>query len=192
MTELPRPGRRIAVRYDDATGARELIGYVAGAEPDGLLVRDRGLALHRLAWSGLVSWRGVPQVPRGRNPLVADPVLLDRMAADPRLDVPGALPTDSDVRAVARLCDLLGPDVPDQQPEAYDCEGFAEARDGSGVARAVVVGEWATILLGTAGATPLAGLVVPLARWAAYRDARSLQVRGLPAAPEGFTALRRT
>lgn len=192
MSELPLQGQRIALRYRDPSGPRELIGHVTALGSDGLGVLDRRLAPHLLPWDQLVSWRAVPQVPRGRDPLAADGALLDRMAGDPRLDLPGALPIDSDIRAVARLCDLLGPGIPDQAPEAYDRGGFAASRYGPHDARAIVVGEWATIRLTTDDPFLLVELALPLARWAAYRDARSLQVRGLAATPAGFTDLRRT
>lgn len=192
MSELPQQGQRIALRYRDPSGPRELIGHVTALDSDGLRIRDRRLAAHLLPWDRLVSWRAVPQVPRGRDPLAAEVALLDRMACDPRLDLPGALPVDGDARAVARLCDLLGPGIPDQAPEAYDRGEFAASQYGPHGARAIVVGEWATIRLTTDDPFLLVELALPLARWAAYRDARSVQVRGPAAAPAGFTDLRRT
>ncbi|SDB80047.1 hypothetical protein GA0111570_101321 [Raineyella antarctica] len=215
MTELPPPGRRIALRYRDDSGPRELIGYVRSVDPEGLSMLDRTLAPRLLAWQTLESWRAVPQVPRGRNPLTADRALLDRMAADGRLaapedDAPDAHPSVRDEEClVARLADLLGPDVPDQPPEAYDLGDSIAARDLAGVqGRALVVGEWATIRLTTAqqgrtaaSSVPDAGaghssesdaeldVVHALARWAAYRDARNLQVRGARSALAGLTAV---
>ncbi len=204
MTELPAQGQRIALRYRDASGPRELIGYVQGTGPDGLALLDRTLTPRLLAWETLESWRAVPQVPRGRNPLAADPALLDRMAADPRLDLSGIAPYEvADDAQVARLADLLGPAVPDQGPDAYDLGEATAEYDADGVrGRALVVGEWATIRR-TTGASPGATnapnraedvdrAVRALARWAAYRDARSVQVRGTDRALAGFTWLRRS
>lgn len=210
MTELPQPGQRIALRYRDGSGPRELIGYVRWAGPEGLAMLDRTLAPRLLAWATLESWRAVPQVPRGRNPVAADPAMLDRMAGDDRLSLPGAPDTsaegDQDICQVARLADLLGPAVPDQGPEAYDLgDGLAENLDTRVAARAITVGEWATVRVvagpceGTdagqgAVVDPAAVLavVLPLARWAAYRDARNVQVRGTRIRLEGFSELRRT
>lgn len=210
MTELPQPGQRIALRYRDASGPRELIGYVRGAGPEGLSMLDRTLGPRLLAWESLESWRAVPQVPRGRNPAAADPALLDRMAGDDRLVLPGAAAADSgsgggqDLCQVARLAEVLGPAVPTQGPEAYDLgDGLAEHRQPQVAARAIAVGEWATIRvtdIGGADGPPgepsasaaLLAVVLPLARWAAYRDARNVQVRGTGVRLAGFTELRRT
>lgn len=203
MTEPPRPGQRIAVRYRDDSGPRELIGYVRAFGPEGLAMLDRTLAARLVPTDRLESWRVVPQVPRGRNPLAADRVLLDRMATDPRLDLPGAAPyatggqDAADDCLVARLADLLGPAVPDQGPEAYDLgEGIAAYAVGDVRARALVVGEWATIRLVDDRDDPSGDsaeqVVRGLARWAAYRDARNVQVRGTGREPAGFSRLRRT
>ena len=197
MTELPQPGRRIALRYRDGSGPRELIGYVRGTGPEGLAMLDRTLTPRLLAWETLESWRAVPQVPRGRNPSAAHRALLDRMAANRRLDLPGSPETTGDDCQVARLADLLGPDVPTQGPEAYDLgDGLAEHHAGDLRARAVVGGEWATIRVdagpGHADAAAVHTLVLPLARWAAYRDARNVQVREARAPLDGFSVLRRT
>lgn len=197
VTELPQPGRRIAVRYRDGSGPRELIGYVRGTGPDGLAMLDRTLAPRLLAWEALESWRAVPQVPRGRNPSAADRSLLDRMAADRRLDLPDAPAVVPDDCQVARLADLLGPAVPTQGPETYDLgDGLAERRAGDLRARAIVVGEWTTIRVladpDRVDASAVRALVLPLARWGAYRDARNVQVRGTQARLAGFSGLRRT
>lgn len=194
MTELPAQGQRIALRYRDASGARELIGYVQGTGPDGLALLDRALTPRLLAWETLESWRAVPQVPRGRNPLAVDPALLHRMAADPRLDLSGMAPYEvADDAQVARLADLLGPAVPGQGPDAYDLGGATAEYDTDGVrGRALVVGEWATIRLITDAAEEVDRAVRTLARWAAYRDARSVQVRGTDRVLAGFTWLRRS
>lgn len=197
MTEPPQPGRRIALRYRDGSGPRELIGYVRGTGPEGLAMLDRTLTPRLLAWETLESWRAVPQVPRGRNPSAADRALLDRMADDRRLDLPGAAKVAADDCQVARLADLLGPAVPTQGPEAYDLgDGLAEHHAGDLRARAIVVGEWATIRVdtgqGRAATAAVHTLVLPLARWAAYRDARNVQLRDARAPLDGFSVLRRT
>ncbi|QGF24152.1 hypothetical protein [Raineyella fluvialis] len=190
MADLPAPGRRIALRWHDEDGPRELIGYVQGAEPQGLAILDRTLAVRLLPWSALESWRAVPQVPRGRDPLRADRALLDRMASDPRLTPDSARPEGggSDVCQVARLCDLLGPGIPDQPPAAYDTgNGTAAADLGTAEGRAIVVGEWATVRLSDGDRAD--EVVAALARWAAYRDARTIQVRGIDRPLAGFTVL---
>ncbi len=200
MSDLPAPGRRIALRWRDQDGPRELIGYVRALGPDGLAMLDRTLTPRLLAWDTLESWRGVPQVPRGRDPLAADRALLDRLATDDRLTDAGprgdraADPTDrGEVCQVARLCDLLGPAIPVQGPDAYDTGGGTAACTlGTAAGRAVVVGEWATVLLTDGDRAD--EVVLALARWAAYRDARNIQLRGTDRVLAGFgvAALRRT
>lgn len=230
MSDLPLPGQRIALRWRDQDGPRELIGYVRGMGPDGLAMLDRTLAPRLLAWDTLESWRGVPQVPRGRDPLAADRALLDRMATDHRLvddrtpdhdpmdhrpanhgpaednpaedspadHRPAGVPrpeADADrtpgadaVCQVARLCDLLGRAVPEQGPEAYDTGGdTAACALGTASGRAVVVGEWATVRLTDGDRAD--EVVTALARWAAYRDARNVQLRGTDRVLAGFTVL---
>ncbi|WOP17543.1 hypothetical protein [Raineyella sp. LH-20] len=204
MGDLPVPGQRIALRWHDDRGPRELIGYVHRMDPEGLTLLDRTLTPRLLGWPSLESWRGVPQVPRGRDPQAADRVLLDRMAIDRRLGAddpdphPGADDPDPDggdaadrgsgeLCQVARLGDLLGGDVPTQRPEAYDTgDGTAACALGTAVGRAIVVGEWATVRL--ADGDRAEQVVTALARWAAYRDARNVQVRGCDRLLPGFTA----
>lgn len=224
---LPRHGQRIAVRYADlgrdphGTRHGELIGIVESLDEDGLVLRDRRLQSHTLALPTLISWRQVPQVPRGRDPLTADRSLLDRMATDawlhpdldpdsPDTDIPDAEPPATETSAtktgpvqVARLCELLGPEVPQQSVWDHDHTdpggGYRAALPG---ARAISVTEWATIVLDPPALSPLTpgGVDAPsegaalqavrqLARWAAFRDARNVQVRGWPEVLPGLVGL---
>ncbi|WOQ15962.1 hypothetical protein [Raineyella sp. W15-4] len=198
MSDLPVPGQRIALRWHDGDGPRELIGHVQRIGPEGLTLLDRALTPRLLGWQSLDSWRGVPQVPRGRDPRAADRALLDRMAADHRLrgsaEPDPGVARPGEVCQVARLADLLGPAIPAQGPEAYDTGGgTATCTLGPAEGRAIAVGEWATIRLAK-GEPPHDGdrteqVVAALARWAAYRDARNVQVRGTDRVLPGFTAL---
>lgn len=187
----PAAGQRIAVRYRDEEGDGELIGFVEALDAHGLLLRDRRLEAHLLAPDVLVAWRAVPQVPRGRDPRMARREVLDRMAGDDwfRDLAPAPGPCQ-----VARLCDVLGPRVPTQSAWQHDASAAA-GRDGQPRfrarhpgGRAISLGEWATVVVDAPGPSGVE-VVRALARWAAFRDARSIQVRGASDVLPGFEVL---
>lgn len=149
-TPLPQAGLRVSLRRVRADGAQgDLVGFLARADADAVVLRDRRGRLHTVPWTRVLAWRGIG-VARGRDPSRTPVAVLDRLAA--AAGVEGRI-------FVARLCDLLDgrapvplgpPGGPPPEPAALD-------------------GEWVT--------TGAAGDLLAVAWWASHADARSIQVR---------------
>lgn len=128
----------------------DLVGFVLSAGADGLRLRDRHGGVHAVAWQAVRALR-VVGVARGRDPLRAARVELDRLAAA------SGVTGRAFVARLGTLLDDRSPVVPGAWDAAPPCP-------------ATLSGEWVTT--GDACADPVA-----LARWATQRDARSMQVR---------------
>lgn len=95
-------GSRVSLRYRIPGGVSELVGWVAEASADQLVVVDRKGHPHRLTTADVLAGRQVG-VPRGRDPRSADRAALDRIAAGHGL---------TGRCFVARLSDLLDAATP--------------------------------------------------------------------------------
>jgi hypothetical protein len=150
----------VSVRRIRPDGAQgDVIGFVLGSDPERLRLRDRRGVVHDLAWAEVLAWRPVG-VARGRDPL-----------RTPRAELDG-LASSAGIRGrvfVARLSSLLDGRPPDSVDEG--AEPSVPAR---------LEGEWVSV--GDCDD------YLALARWAAHRDARSMQVR--TSNPDCATALR--
>lgn len=145
-----RIGRRLSLRRRLADGGQgDLVGFLVAVDAAGLTVRDRRGRDHAVPRSDVLALRAVG-VARGRDPLRTPRAELDRLAA-----AAGA----SGRAFVVRLCDLLDARDPEQPGAWADPPPEPLHLDR----------EWATI----AEPTDL----FAAAWWAAYHDARSLQVR---------------
>lgn len=143
------------------------VGIILALDASTLTLERRDGNVITLPRTGVVAARVVPLVARGRNPHHFAPDQVRRLAHDARVGGEGDV-------WVGRLSDLVdtlaSPGVTDGDPARYR----------SSAAR--VFGEWATIRL----ASP--GDLLPLAAWAARRDARNVAVTG---AADGVRGLAR-
>jgi hypothetical protein len=165
LAALPRDlvGRRLSLRVAFPDGTADRIGLVVAQDPTTVALEQRSGAVQVIERSLIQHARIAPTVPRGRNPRHAPADLLTALAHDPSLEAfPGPY-------WIARLCDLVDHlnDSGVRRPTATTAV--------RGDSRGMVNGEWAALRL----ATP--GDLVPLAAWAARRDARNVVLTsGLP------------
>lgn len=165
---LPVVGDRVSLHVVDATGARDVLGFVDAVDDERVEVLDRHGRGHAVRWSDVAAWRRIP-VSRGRNPAATPRWLLDELAARAGA---GGEPW------VARISDVLAGQRP---PAAFPAWG-SEVQVGNGV-RARFEGEWVTLADGDPDAWRAA------AWWATRMGARSIQVRtGDPAVAEALLA----
>lgn len=149
-------GRRIAVRVALPDGLADRIGVVLAVDPLGLSLERRTGAVETVERSLVRHARVIPTVPRGRNPRHAPPRQLTALAHDPSLDAfPGSC-------WIARLGDLV------DHLDDSDVRQLTPTTAARADSRALVNGEWSAVRL----AAPAD--LVPLAAWAARRDARNV------------------
>lgn len=149
-------GRRLSMRVALPDGPADRIGLVLAVDAERLTLERRTGAVETIERSRIHLARLVPTVPRGRNPRHAPADQLSDLAHDPSLDAfPGPC-------WIARLCDLV---------DHVDDSGVRRLTPTSaarGDSRGLVNGEWSAVRLAASAD------LVPLAAWAARRDARNL------------------
>lgn len=158
------PGVRLSLRLATEDGLSDLIGLLLELGAEELVLEDRRGVRHTVPQDRIVHARQIPTVPRGRNPEAFAASGLYALAEDPWLAGAGQC-------WVARLADLVD-HLDDSQVTPVSAE-----RAERGGSRGMVNGEWAAVRLATTAD------LLPLAAWAARRDARNVVLTSdLPAA----------
>ena len=167
LTTLPPAlvGRRLSLRLALPDGPTDRIGLVLSLDATTITLEQRTGAVRTIERRHILKARVVPTVARGRDPRKAPAELLRAMAHDPSLEA------FSGPCWIARLCDLV---------DHLDDSGVRRSTADTvvrGDSRGLVNGEWVALRL----AAP--GDLVPMAAWAARRNARNVVLTsGLPAA----------
>lgn len=149
-------GRRIAVRVQLPDGLADRVGLVLAVDPAALTLEQRTGTVRTIDRSGIQHARVIPTVPRGRNPRHAPADQLIALAHDPWLNAfPGSC-------WIARLGELV---------DHLDDSGVRRLTSTTakrGDSRGLVNGEWSAVRLSAPAD------LIPLAAWAARRDARNI------------------